>query len=335
MLSAAAQWFDCLQHEEPGARDLAAWQQWLAQSPAHRSAFDQLQDLWQRLGDVPSPPLAGKAQMLADEYDGDMPVAQWLARGKRRTARFTGQWRAAAAVLLFVAIGAAAVWPLWQKYSAPQVTVYETDAGEHRDVRLPDGSALALGGGSLAWIQFEPGRREVRLERGEAFFEVAADRSRPFVVQAGNTAITAIGTAFNVRRSATRVQVTVTAGAVAVSPDSSDPQAGQRRLEAGHQVVVDASAGMSGITRASTQAATAWRTGRLEYLDEPLKYVVADVNRYSHAQILVVDAQLAELRVTGTVFENDVDGWLLSLEKFMPVRVRHLPGGEIRLERQE
>lgn len=78
----------------------------------------------------------------------------------------------------------------------------------------------------------------------------------------------------------------------------------------------------------------AWRTGRREYLAEPLKYVVADVNRYSAAHITVRDAAVGELQITGTVFDNDIDGWLRSLEEFLPVKVeRPEPGRVVLVER--
>jgi transmembrane sensor len=335
ILETAAQWFDRLQHEELTAPELAAWQQWLAQSPAHRDAFDQLQDLWQRLGEVPSPPLAGETQRAADRYTGGMPVAQWLSRGHRLGRRLAAHRRLAAAVLLAVVAGGAGVWPLWQLYSTPKVTVFETRSGEHRDVTLPDGSMLSLGARSLVWIHFEPGRREVNLDRGEAYFEVARDRSRPFMVRAGTTSITAVGTAFNVRRNGARVLVAVTEGTVAVAAGPASQDTGRTLLDAGHQLVVDPADGTPVVSQAGAQSAVAWRAGRLQYLDEPLQYVVADVNRYSAAEILIADPTLGELRVTGTVLEDDIDGWLQSLEKFMPLRVRRLAGGAVRLERQD
>jgi transmembrane sensor len=76
----------------------------------------------------------------------------------------------------------------------------------------------------------------------------------------------------------------------------------------------------------------AWRDGLLQYRDEPLRSVVADVTRYSEHDIVIADPAVAELRVTGTVFANDVESWLQSLEAALPVRAVRAPAGAVRWE---
>jgi transmembrane sensor len=76
----------------------------------------------------------------------------------------------------------------------------------------------------------------------------------------------------------------------------------------------------------------AWRDGLLQYRDEPLPLVIADVVRYSEHDIVIADPAVAELRVTGTVFTHDVESWLQSLEAALPVRVTRVPDGAVRLE---
>jgi transmembrane sensor len=348
VLNTAASWFDRLQNEELSAEDLASWQRWLAESSAHQRAFDELQDVWQRLEGLQPPQLPDGNELMADRFMGDVSVGEWnlsqaapanTGAAARTQPAPVRQWMrpltiaAAVAVLM---VGVYVLRPLWTSiWSSPLSAVYETRGAQHSEVRLPDGSLLSLGAKSLAWINFGAERRDVVLERGEAFFKVARDSRRAFVVRAGDTQITAVGTAFNVRRAGERVMVAVEEGAVNVSPTVTriQHQAEPRRVSAGEQVTLerDARSAGNGATLPLTAAAASWRTGRLEYLNEPLKYVVADVNRYSKTEVLIEDPAVAELLVTGTVFEDDIDGWLRSIEEFMPVTADRSDGERVRL----
>ena len=364
VLTTAADWFDRLQNEDLSVEELASWQRWLAESPAHQRAFDELQDVWQRLEDVRPPSLPDERARSADRFTGEVSVSEWNAAedargstagaagftesasgsrataGNRRPSRVTRWARsfAIAAAVAVLLVGGYTLRPLWiGVFSSPASAVYETRGAQHREVRLPDGTVLSLGAKSLAWINFGVERRDVVLERGEAFFEVAKDPRRPFVVRAGDSQITAVGTAFNVRRAGERVMVAVQEGVVNVGPAAAgtpvSQHADEQRVSAGEQVILghDNRGTSDAATMPLTAAAAAWRSGRLEYLNEPLKYVVADVNRYSKTEIVIDDPAVAELLVTGTVFEDDIDGWLRSIEEFMPVTADRSGGGRVRL----
>jgi transmembrane sensor len=228
------------------------------------------------------------------------------------------------------------------------MTVYETHASEHHDARLPDGSQLSLGAKSLVWIRYGDQERTVTLERGEAFFEVAKDEERPFVVRAGDATITAVGTAFNVRKTGERVLVAVSEGVVRVKPSAPDrgpvdprtasqasvPPVPEQRVAAGEQITLGGMQTASKVRSVDAEATAAWRGGRLEYLGEPLKYVLADVNRYSAEAISLGDPEAGELLVTGTVYESDVSAWLDSLEEILPVTVQKRGGERVVLTRR-
>jgi transmembrane sensor len=336
-LETAAEWFDRLRHEDLSPEAVASWQRWIAEDPAHRSAFDSLQEAWQRFEGVPMPALPTAAERMTDEYTGEVPVSEWAAR--RRTSGWTRRLTrpfSLAAALGVLLIGAGTVWHLMDRSDSTVVSAFETHAAEHRDVRLPDGSAVSIGAKSLVWIRFQPGLREIVLDRGEAYFEVAKDPRRPFVVRVDSAAITAVGTAFNVRKTGTRVQVVVTEGAVNVSADASTSTVGSEsarlqpvRLQAGKRWTGDLTARVVSVSHALPDTAAAWRAGRLEYVGEPLRYVVADVSRYSTMDIVIADPQLGDVPVTGTVFEEDIDGWLESLPAFIPVRVERVGGDRV------
>jgi transmembrane sensor len=153
-------------------------------------------------------------------------------------------------------------------------------------------------------------------EDGEAFYSVSKDPSRPFVVRAGPVTVIAVGTAFTVRRAGESVSVIVTEGAVDVSAENVAV-----RAAAGQRVRYDHGELSRPVEVASADVATSWRDGRLQFVDEPLRLVIASVNRYSERDVLISDPSIEELRFTGTVFPNGVDTWLQGVASVFPVRI--------------
>src|SRR5690606_35324362 len=129
-----------------------------------------------------------------------------------------------------------------------------------REYRLSDGSRITLGAGSRIRVDYTAAARRLTVEAGEAFFAVARDPQRPFVVHAGSGTITALGTAFNVRSLAGRVVVTVVEGKVEVEGHPSadtDAQDGASQLGAGQTVAYGEAP--SPVRTVDTSIATAWR----------------------------------------------------------------------------
>ena len=183
-------------------------------------------------------------------------------------------------------------------------------------------------------VDLDGAERRIVLEEGEAFFKVAKDPQRPFVVATGNGFVRAVGTAFNIHKGVMGVEVTVIEGRVEVSlanPDGGGienplPQTGMKAdLTAGLQVTYD-SLGEIGV-----RVATSWQDGRLVFVGKPLVAVIADVNRYSHNEITVADSRLEGLLFTGTVFQGQVWSWAKGLEKVFPLRSVRADDQSIRL----
>jgi len=314
-LEEAAEWFVTLQGRDGSdlpADELRRWEQWIAE-PANHEAFDRLASVWAESGAMQRPALPGRAALAADRFEGSQSVADWLTESSR--ARRTYRPAVAAAALAALAIGGGAYWLVAR--SPGQADVYQTSRGEHREIRLPDGSKVTLGAGSVLSTQYTEHRRAVVLDRGEVLFTVANDPSRPFVVKAGKATITALGTAFNVLRSTDRVVVTVTEGKVEVR---SGRTAKPARLTRGEQMTYDAKGQGSAVAAADPAMVTAWRDGRLRYRREPLRRVIEDVNRYSQRRI-AVDPAVAGLEFTGVVFHDQIPQWTAGLERIFPVQI--------------
>lgn len=349
LLRTAAEWSAELSSAEISPRRIAQWQQWLAASEAHRDAFDRIQSTLfaidrSAVGHIPWPT---EDEIAGDAYDGSVPVSVWRARLSRsagRAARRGGAWLdalqrrrgivAALAASVVVALAAPIGLKLIRTTPVqPVVTVVETRTGENREVQLADGSTVSVGAGSVLWATLSRDAREVTLDRGEAFFRVAKDPARPFTVRAGDTTVAAVGTAFNVRRAGERIVVAVADGIVKVAaPAAQGVPPSRSQLGVGQQLSIDTSDGSSSMQVVDAGGIAAWRDGLLQYRDEPLPAVIADVTRYVKYDIVIADPAVAKLRLTSTVFANDVESWLQGLEAALPVRAIRAPDGSMRLE---
>jgi transmembrane sensor len=221
--------------------------------------------------------------------------------------------------------------------------VYETAVGEQRSVRLADGSVVSIGPGSRLRVSLKSDARRVDLDQGEAYFQVAKDPLRRFTVRAGSASVTAIGTAFNVRRNQARVVVGVSEGTVSIASGEQSllsriglsqtppPPIASTRLTAGEQLVVEPHPTVEAkVGRIEPPAVASWREGRLHYSGEPLGSIISDINRYVAEPIIIADPSIAHLRVTGSVSEANIESWLTSLEASLPVQV--VKQGDGRLE---
>lgn len=173
-----------------------------------------------------------------------------------------------------------------------------------RTITLADGSTMVLAPGSAARVRLEAQRRSVSLERGEAYFKVAHDADRPFLVSTDAGQARAVGTAFSVRRGDADGIVTVSEGIVEVS---TTDHALKQRVSAGQQVSFD-------VRRISTPraidalSAVSWTQGTLRFDGAPLGEVLSVFNRYSTRKITLRDGRLAGMPVFAIIRTDDVDG---------------------------
>lgn len=174
-----------------------------------------------------------------------------------------------------------------------------TAKGEFRKVPLQDKSIATINSASRIEVEFTQNRRKINLQKGEAWFEVARDKSKPFIVEAGDARVRAVGTAFAVRRFAHGTEVLVTEGTVEVW--SKDRSAQRRQLTAGERAFLEDEASAISVTRQPSEVnrKLAWREGNLILKNHTLSDAVADFNRYSPKTIVIVDAALGSKRLFG------------------------------------
>ncbi len=206
-----------------------------------------------------------------------------------------------------------------------------TEVGQQISESLPDGSVLHLNTTSIAEITYTREERSVELKTGEAFFDVAPESDRPFVVYAGETSVRAVGTAFAVHLIDGTVQVSVTEGTVeftsggekylvsAKEPGSENlfegSALGNVALYSGDQISLDTQP-MDVLERR-----LAWQSGMLEFRGESLDYVVSELGRYTDARIEILDEDIKDVRLGGYFKIGDIEGLASTLELGFNIQV--------------
>jgi transmembrane sensor len=289
----------------------AALDAWLAADTRRRGALARAQAAWLH---------TNRAQAFRTSTELRVPAAA----GRRAAIR----WTTAAAVVGSLAMSFMA----WQAYARTHLV---TARGEIRKDSLTDGSYVTLDTRSKVSVQFEPEIRLVRLEAGEALFEVAKDSTRPFVVQAGNVRVRAIGTAFVVRRrSDDDVEVTVTKGIVTVWRAATNPEPSTRLVAGARAVItplkIDAPVELS---EADLARAVAWKTGIIDLNGQTLGEAAAEFNRYNR-QIVVISPALAGYKVVGRFQATDPQAFVSAAAAMLNARLR-TDGGQLILGDEE
>jgi transmembrane sensor len=175
---------------------------------------------------------------------------------------------------------------------------YGTGLGEIRQVPLSDGSLVAINTQSAVEVAMHPNVREVTLTRGEAWFKVAHDKKRPFIVSAGRIRVRALGTAFSVHRHDDGADVLVTEGVVETWTVGEEER--RVRVEAGSKAYVAEYEPPKPIqASADIGRSLAWREGQIVLEGETLDEAVVQFNRYNTRKLVISDPNLAEEKLVG------------------------------------
>lgn len=319
-------------------RDSDAWSEieqaelsaWLASSTAHMVEFLRLEAAWEEAnrlkamgsgvppGLIPNlqqwstspffrhaPPTASSTPSPGALDGASVPAV------KSRARRLLTYSLAASLLLALCAL-------VWRQVIFDEKR-YATPVGGIASLPMEDGSKITLSSNSEVRIAITPEQRRVELEAGEAFFEVAKDRERPFVVEAGDRRIVAVGTKFSVRRDRDDVRIIVTEGVVRIEREATKDifvAAGtlaQARTEA---TIVQQK------PTPQLEEALSWRFGYVVFHETPLAEAVAEFNRYNSRRIIIEDPALASIPVSGNFRATNVDAFVRLLQEGFAIGAR-------------
>ena len=311
MLEDAAAWHARLREPE---RDPQAagnrqteFERWLAGDRRRPRAFEEVERLWSALE-------APAARVLAQD-PGIVPAGRPRRWPFRRLTSRPPVLAACLAVL--ITVGVVYQGDLTIRLNADHVTA----VGQLTALTLDDGSRVTLNTDTAISVDLSTDRRQVRLLRGEAWFDVMPDGTRPFVVETTEGRIRVTGTSFGVRLKRDAAIVSLTTGRVELTPGGE--RAAVLTLSDGHQARLSHT-GISEPIVFDGTAVTAWLRGQLVFFNAPLPEVIAELNRYRSGHIVVTNDDLDDLRISGVFRTDDPEAALTAIADTLPVRVTRL-----------
>lgn len=304
----AARWVVRADAAPLNPEDQRALDAWLNADPRHRGAYIRARARWGDLDRLGT--LHGPANSAMEEIAS-------LPRVSRR------QLLAASAAGIAV-LGGGISWLVLRERGER----YLSGIGEVRRIALEDGSTMLLNTDSEVRVRLGKAERSIRLIRGEAIFEVAHDKSRPFVVRVNESAVRAVGTAFAVRLEAAQIDVTVTEGVVEVGNSSSDQSAPMehhaevRRVTANQRLIIAGgrASNIQAVTDAEAARQLAWRDGMVSFDGESLLTAVNEINRHNRRQIAVEDSVLAAKPIVGSFRATDPEAFCAAAAAVLKAR---------------
>ncbi len=316
--SEAVDWF--VRRRTASADASAAFEAWLEDAP-NAEAYAEVERAWSDVGEA-----------------GD--DADLLALRKSVSAGAARPRRAIAAGLVAALLGLSALAAY--EFGGPKALAnqsFRTGVGQQATVTLPDGTTVTLNTDTVVRTRADGERRLVYLDRGQAYFKVAKDRRRPFIVTAAGRTVTALGTAFDVRVDGRELKVVLVEGKVRVesvgparSASQASPEQGVLATEMGpgSQLVAPDDADWR-VTRTDTARETSWLHGQIVIDDKPLSEVVEELNRYSNRKVVLVDHRLGEAHLSGIFRPGDLEGLARALETSKLGRVDDSSQAEFRI----
>lgn len=309
----AAHWVARMDSGAWTAEDEAALQAWLAEDVARHGLLLRAHADWLAVDEALAPARTAT-------FDARKALASVASPLWRRRKVLAG---------MAAAVGAGVV----VKSQLLDSNVYKTKLGEIRRVPLTDGSAVTVNSSTDLKVRMETQSRLIDLERGEAWFEVAKDARRPFVVVAGQVKARAIGTAFSVRRREADVEVMVTEGIVEAWSEEDSAQ--RIRLAAGQRALVNETGAIhfEPTSASLVDRALAWRGGMIDLNGTALADAADEFNRYNQRKIIIASPEVAGEQFDGLFRINDPEGFAKAVKSSLNVTVNTDDPKVIRIER--
>lgn len=304
----AIDWLVLLRSGSVSAETRREFDHWLQQDNTHQTAFAEAEALW-----------GSAAKVLKETQTVNVPPQRLNASRKIKPIR-RSSWNLGLATAASLLLG---VWMTWSSLADWMLSDYSTIVGEQKEVVLSDGSSVFLNTDTAISLDLSRELRRVELLKGQAEFRVAKDAARPFEVVAENTTVRALGTVFEVfEQTSGAVDVTVSEHAVSVSlPGKSGVE--PVRVEESERLHYAGHGELKRAEPVNLNRINAWQRGKLIFRDQPLIEVVAELNRYSKAKIVLKGGDIEQLRVSG-VFPIDDAAVLDALQNAFPIRTTRL-----------
>ena len=273
-------------HLSQATLDAPGWErfvEWLEASSANAAAFDRVAMADRLIATVPEPAAAPAGIRI-------LPIApgrsRFAAMPRRRLAWGIGGTAIAASLALLL-------MPLALPRAAQPYTI-DTAPGEHRTVRLDDGTEIAMNGDTQVRLD-RTDLRMAALDRGQATFRVHHDEGKAFTLTSGNLTVRDMGTVFDVTRAGDRLDVQVAEGSVMFQPDADAIV-----LKRGHALTAREKLGSVTLATVAPGTVGGWRDGHIAFTGETVSTVFDALER-RYGTHVVLESGLPERHFTGMV----------------------------------
>lgn len=291
----ASSWFARMQADDVSSTELERFNQWLKQSQAHKSAYDNLVNLW------------GVLKQPAQNVQATLQIEESKATITEKQSTLTRSIPVFLVLLLLI-IQLPGFYQNWR-------SDYHTTVGEQLNITLNDGTQVLLNTDSALVVNYSAHQRQVELLRGEAFFDVESDKARPFVVVHHGLSAKAVGTAFTVKVAGLATQVVVSEGIVELSAEQTDrlllTKNQKSKYQQGRRNLVEDS---------KISEEFAWQRGQLVFNQQPLASVIAEVNRYRKGRIVIINPNLKQRVVSGVFDTVDTNAVVAAITSTLRVK---------------
>lgn len=284
-------------------RDHRDYHEWRARSAAHEDAAVEAQALWDSMSRL--------------HVDSSTGLVQ-LETAKRGYSR-----RNAMGAIVGIGFASAAGATFFRTEAFKRLKAdYTSPTGHVREVALSDGTRVFMNARSALDVRFDPSFRRIFLLEGQAYFEVAPDKARPFVAMVDDISVVALGTAFDVTRAlpGSAAEISVTQHSVRITPPGS---ARSQDIHAGQIVAVDGSGRIGQVRAQDPSIMASWRNGVYIAEETRLADVVAALSPWYPGMIICRDPSLEALTVNAVLDLKDPVSSLDALAEGLPIRVRH------------
>jgi transmembrane sensor len=289
-----------------GARQ-AELDAWIADSPAHLVALLRAETVWKH---------ADRLRALSSPS----PMKPNAGTASVRKASFP---KIAAAFAIASLAGAGALALL----QGPKAQTYSTTIGGRETLTLDDGTQIELNTNTTVRVAYEGNRRNVWLDKGEAYFSVVHNSARPFTVTLGDRRVTDLGTKFFIRRDNDRIRVALVEGKARFDATLDPTPSQQTVLTPGD--IVTATAEKVSLAREQPHSLSnqlGWRRGMLVFDHATLAQVASEYNRYNRTKLVIASPQAKNLTISGTLPATDLGAFTRLATKFFNLRVEQREG---------
>lgn len=266
--------------------------EWLEQDEAHGEAFARAEESWQLMAKID----ADSINESNDVESNVTPITCTNIAVNKSNPRWFKR---------FMPIAATVLLSMLTLFYGPELYLISTSdeytlTGQRLQQTLSDGSVITLNTNSSITLDFTENQRLVKLKGGEIFVDVAPDKSRPFIVEAGDMQVTALGTAFIVKHTGVQPSVVVTEHSVKVENITDANK--QVLLDEGQKAVLMTKRGQFAIAEnINTNQASAWLNGKYVFDNSRLRAVIDEIARYHQGKIIIRGKKLENMTVSGVL----------------------------------